>query len=123
LSTYHYAVAHKSPLNEELLAKIKQIGGSPAEVDMCAVGSYDGLHVIYKMIEATGGKRDPAKAVDAVKGLAFDSPRGPVKIDPETRHVRQTVYLREIAKDGDRYINKELEAFPDQPDYGLAQGK
>jgi branched-chain amino acid transport system substrate-binding protein len=123
LSTYHYAVAHKSPLNEELLAKIKQIGGSPAEVDMCAVGSYDGLHVIYKMIEATGGKRDPAKAVEAVKGLAFDSPRGPVKIDPETRHVRQTVYLREIAKDGDRYINKELEAFPDQPDYGLAQGK
>jgi branched-chain amino acid transport system substrate-binding protein len=119
LSTYHYAVAHKSALNDQMLATIKDLGGSPAEVDMCAVGAYDGLHVIYKMIEATGGKRDPAKAVEAVKGLAFESPRGPVKIDPETRHVRQTVYLREVAKDGDRYINKELEAFPDQPDYGL----
>jgi branched-chain amino acid transport system substrate-binding protein len=106
-------------LNDQMLAAIKNLGGSPAEVDMCAVGAFDGLHVIYKMIEATGGKRDPAKAVEAVKGLEFESPRGLVKIDPETRHVRQTVYLREVAKDGDRYINKELEAFPDQPDYGL----
>jgi branched-chain amino acid transport system substrate-binding protein len=120
LSTYHYAVAHKSALNDQLLAKIKELGGAPEEVDMCAVGAYDGLHVIYKMIDATDGKRDPAKAVAAVKGLAFESPRGPVKIDPDTRHVRQTVYLREVAKDGTRYINKELEAFPDQPDYGLA---
>jgi branched-chain amino acid transport system substrate-binding protein len=76
LSTYHYAVAHKSALNDQLLAKIKELGGSPDDVDMCAVGAYDGLHVIYKMIEATGGKRDPATAIAAVKGFSFESPRG-----------------------------------------------
>ena len=59
------------------------------------------MHVIYKMIEATDGKQDAEKAVDAVKGLSWTSPRGPVSIEPETRHITQNIYLREVAKDAD----------------------
>ncbi len=118
-STYHYSIAHKSPENEKFLAKIKELGGSLDEVNMCAVGAFDGIHVIYKMIEATKGKRDPAAAIAAVKSAAWISPRGPVKIDPETRHIQQTVYLREIVREGGRLINREIASFPDQPDTGL----
>ena len=71
------------------------------------------------MIEATGGKQDAQKAVDAVKGLAWESPRGPVSIDPETRHITQNIYLREVAKGDDGvYYNKEIKTFEKQPDPG-----
>ena len=74
------------------------------------------------MIAATGGKQDAEKAVEAVKGLAWESPRGPVKIDPETRHITQPIYLREVAKDTQgRWINKEIASVPDQKDPGLAK--
>ena len=77
-----------------------------------SVGAYDGMHVIYKMIEATGGKQDAQKAVDAVKGLAWESPRGPVSIDAESRHITQNIYLREVAKAEDgTYYNKEIATF------------
>ena len=79
------------------------------------------MHVIYKMIEATGGEQDAQKAVDAVKGLAWESPRGPVQIDAESRHITQNIYLREVAKAADgTYYNKEIATFEKQPDPGLA---
>lgn len=121
LSTYHYAVSHDSPENKKFLDLIKKTGGSVDEVTMTAVAAYDGAHVIYKMIEATDGKRDPAKAVDAAKALKWTSPRGPVSIDPTTRHIRQNVYLRTVEKTGGKFINKELETFPAQPDWALSK--
>ncbi|MCA0451961.1 MAG: ABC transporter substrate-binding protein, partial [Proteobacteria bacterium] len=58
----------------------------------------------------------------AVKGMAWESPRGPVKIDAETRHITQTIYLREVAKDASgKWINKEIQSFPEQGDPGLAK--
>lgn len=122
-STYHYSTAHKSPENEKFLTKLKELHGSVDDVNMCAVGAFDGVHVIYKMIEANQGKRDPAAAIAAVKTLAWTSPRGPVKIDPESRHIRQNIYLREVAREGGKLINKEIQTFPDQPDSGLTGGK
>ncbi len=119
LSTFHYAPSHASPENQRFLAAIEKGGGSLSEVMMTSVGAFDGMHVIYKMIEATNGQRDPKKAIEAVKGLRWNSPRGPVVIDPETRHIRQNVYLRIVEKQDGRLFNKEIETFPDQPDYGL----
>jgi branched-chain amino acid transport system substrate-binding protein len=71
------------------------------------------------MIEATGGKQDAAKAVAAVKGMAWESPRGPVKIDPDSRTVNQTIYLRAVEKSGGKLINNEIKTYPDVPDLGL----
>ncbi len=82
------------------------------------------MRVIYKMIEATGGEQDAAKAVEAVKGMAWESPRGPVSIDPESRHITQNIYLREVAKAEDgTYYNKEIQTFAKMTDPGLAAAK
>jgi branched-chain amino acid transport system substrate-binding protein len=119
LSTYHYALSHDSPENAAFLDLLKKDGADLGQVTMTAVAAYDGARVIYKMIEATDGQRDAQKAVDAVKGMEWVSPRGPVSIDPDTRHITQNVYLREVSKVDGQYINKELETFEAQPDWAL----
>jgi branched-chain amino acid transport system substrate-binding protein len=122
LTSFHYAVSHDSPENKVFTEAAAKALGNPAELSFPAVGAYDGMHVIAKMIEATGGKQDAAKAVEAVKGLAWNSPRGPVSIDAKSRHITQTIYLREVAKDaGGKLVNKEIESFPNQTDPGLAK--
>jgi len=120
-TTYHYAVSHDSPENKAFVEAARKAIGNPAELSFPAVSAFDGMHVIYKMIEATGGEQNAQEAVDAVKGLAWISPRGPVMIDPESRHITQNVYLREVAKAEDgTYYNKEIKTFEKQGDPGLA---
>ena len=121
LSTYHYSVSHDSPQNKAFLDQIVKDGGNAGDVTMTSVAAYDGARLIYKMIEGTDGQPDPDKAIAAVKGMQWESPRGPVSIDPETRHIRQNVYVREVAKSDGKLINKEIETFKDQPDWGLTQ--
>ena len=120
LTTFHYAVSHDSPENKKFVEEARKAIGNPVELSFPSVGAYDGMHVIYKMIEATGGKKDAEKAVDAVKGMEWISPRGPVSIDPESRHMTQNIYLREVAKAEDgTYYNKEIQTFEKQGDPGL----
>lgn len=120
-TTFHYALSHDSPENKAFVEAAAKAIGNRAELSFPAVGAYDGMHVIYRMIQATGGKQDAAKAVAAVKGLAWTSPRGPVSIEPESRHITQNIYLREVAKAADgTYINKETQTFEKQGDPGLA---
>jgi branched-chain amino acid transport system substrate-binding protein len=121
LSTYHYAVSHNSPENKAFLDQMVKNGGKLDEVTMTSVAAYDGARLIYKMIEATDGQRDPAKAIDAVKGMKWVSPRGPVSIDPETRHIRQNVYVREVRKVDGKLINQEIQTFDAQPDWALSK--
>ncbi|MFS8046159.1 ABC transporter substrate-binding protein [Rhizobium sp. BR 314] len=123
-TTFHYAISHDSAENKAFIAAADKAIGNPAELTFPAVGAFDGMHVIYKMIEATGGKQDAQKAVDAVKGLSWASPRGPVTIDAESRHITQNIYLREVTKGDDgKYYNKEIQTFEKQGDPGLAAAK
>lgn len=120
LTTFHYSVAHDSPENKAFVEAARKAIGNPAELSFPAVAAYDGMYVITKMITATGGKPDAQKAVDAVKGLSWVSPRGPVSIDAESRHITENIYLREVAKAADgTYYNKEIAAFETQGDPGL----
>ncbi|MFT3939095.1 ABC transporter substrate-binding protein [Rhodopseudomonas sp.] len=121
LSTYHYAVSHDSPENKAFLAQLEKGGAKLGDITMTSVAAYDGARLIYKMIEATGGKQDPDKAIKSVEGMKWTSPRGPVSIDPTTRHITQNVYLREVVKQDGKLINKEIETFKDQPDWGLVK--
>ena len=123
-TTFHYAVSHESPENKTFVEAASKAIGNPAELSFPSVGAFDGMNVIYKMIEATAGEQDAQKAVDAVKGLSWISPRGPVSIDPESRHITQNIYLREVAKaDDGSYYNKEIQTFEKQGDPGLAAVK
>lgn len=121
LSTYHYALSHASPENKAFLERLAKVGMPDDKVTMTAVAAYDGARVIYKMIEATNGQRDPEKAIAAVKGMKWVSPRGPVSIDPATRHITQNIYLREVAKQDGKLINREIQTFEAQPDWALVK--
>jgi len=122
-TTFHYSQVHDSEKNRAFVAKHKELFGSSDNVTFTSVGAYDGTHVIYKMVEATGGKSDGAKAVEAVKGMAWESPRGPLKIDPNSRHVTQNVYLRVTEMVNGKLQNTEVATFADQPDFGFKAGK
>ena len=79
------------------------------------------MHLIYKALEETKGATAGDQLVAAMKNAKWTSPRGPVRIEPDTRHITQNIYLREVAKGSDgKLINKEIQTFPNQKDPGLA---
>ena len=74
--------------------------------DTFSIGGYDGMHLIYEALKKTGGNTDGDALIAAAKGMTWESPRGPILIDPETRDIIQTVYLGKVAKVGGviRYV-------------------
>lgn len=117
-TAFHYSGAHDSPANKAFVAALRKQDAN-AVANYAAVGAWDGMHVIHKMIEATGGQKDGAKALAAARNLQWESPRGPVRIDAKSRHITQNVYLRKVEKAGDQLINKEIQSFGPQLDHGL----
>jgi branched-chain amino acid transport system substrate-binding protein len=117
-TSFHYAAAHDSAANKAFIAALKKKDAN-AVANYASVGAWDGMFVIHKMIEATEGKRDGLKAIAAARALQWESPRGPVRIDPKTRHIVQNVYLRKVEKQGGLLVNKEVQSFGPQIDFGL----
>ena len=75
------------------------------------VGAYDGMALIYDIIAKSGGKIDADKAMDVVKGWKTQSPRGPISIDPQTRDIVQTIYVRRVEKKSGELWNVEFDKF------------
>jgi len=120
-TAFHYSAAHDSAANKAFVAALAK-QNKDAVANYASVGAWDGMYVIHKMIEATGGKRDGDKAIAAAKALKWESPRGPVAIDATTRHITQNVYLRTVEKGaGGVLFNKELQSFGPQGDHGLGK--
>jgi len=117
-TAFHYSGAHDSSENRRFVEALKKRDPN-AVANYASVGAWDGMYVIQKMIEATGGKRDGAKALAAARMLKWESPRGPVQIDSKTRHITQNVYLRKVEKVGGILVNKEVQSFGPQTDFGL----
>ena len=107
VTAFHYDYNHASPLNKEFVAAYnKAFGRNP---DIYSIGGYDGMQLIYAALEKTGGKADGQDLIDAAKGMAWESPRGPISIDPETRDIVQTVYIRRVEKVDGRLVNVEFD--------------
>lgn len=107
LSAWHYDYNHKSKMNEAFVKAFNaEFKRNP---DFFAVGGYDGMHVIYEALKKTGGKADGDSLVAAAKGMKWESPRGPVSIDPETRDIVQTVYIRKVEKVGGAIVNVDID--------------
>ena len=119
-TAFHYSAAHDSPANKAFVAALAK-QNKDVVANYASVGAWDGMAVIHKMIEATGGKRDGDKAMAAAKAMKWESPRGPVAIDPQTRHITQNVYLRTVEKAGGLLVNKEVQNFGAQVDHGLGK--
>ena len=83
-----------------------------------AAAGYDTMHVIYEVAKKLGGNIDGDKAMAAIKGMKWTSPRGPVSIDPETRDIDQTVYIRKVEKKDGKLANVEFDKIPDVKDPG-----
>jgi branched-chain amino acid transport system substrate-binding protein len=86
--------------------------------DFFTVGGYDGMHLIYATLQKTGGKTDGDALIAAAKGMAWDSPRGPMSIDPQTRDVVQTVHIFKVEKVGGELRNVEIDNVPNVKDPG-----
>jgi branched-chain amino acid transport system substrate-binding protein len=84
--------------------------------DFFSVGGYDGMHLIYDALTKSGGKTDGDSLIAAAKGANWESPRGPFSIDPETRDVIQTVYIRRVEKVDGRLRNVEIDKFENVKD-------
>ncbi len=117
VSDYDYT--HKSPLNQQFVKAFNdEFHRNP---DFFAVGGYDGTHLIYEALNKTGGKADGDSLIAAAKGMAWESPRGQISIDPETRDIVQTVYIRRVQKVGDRLENVEFDSVPNVKDPAKAR--
>jgi branched-chain amino acid transport system substrate-binding protein len=111
-----YSASHNSPKNKEYVAAFKKAYNT--RPNFISLGGYDGMHVIYEGLKKTGGKTDGDSMIAAIKGMKWESPRGPAQIDPETRDIIHNVYVRKVERvDGELY-NQEFETFEAVKDPG-----
>ena len=107
ITSAHYDYNLASARNKEFVAAYN--AAFKRNPDFFSVGGYDGMHLIYEALKKTGGNTDGDALIAAAKGMAWQSPRGPMSIDPATRDVVQTVYLRRVEKVGDALRNVEFD--------------
>jgi branched-chain amino acid transport system substrate-binding protein len=110
----HYDYNHHSKLNEDFVQAYK--ADYHRNPDFFSVGGYDGMHMIDLALQKAGDKTDGDTLVNAAKGASWESPRGPISIDRETRDIVQTVYIRKVEKVSGQSINVEIDAIPNVKD-------
>jgi len=109
-----YSAAHDSALNKTYVADfLKTAGERP---DFASLGAYDGLHMVYEALKKTGGDADGDKLIAAMKGMAWESPRGPISLDADTRDIISNIYIRKVEKINGELWAKEFETFPNVKD-------
>jgi branched-chain amino acid transport system substrate-binding protein len=118
ITSFHYSAAHNSAENAAFKKAYAEVNGDKVRPNFMAAAGYDGMAVIYEALKKTGGSTDVDKLLAAIKGMKLTSPRGPIMIDPDTRDVVQTVYIRKVEKVGGGLYNVEFDKFPEQKDPG-----
>jgi branched-chain amino acid transport system substrate-binding protein len=107
VTAFHYDANHQSAANGKFVGAYKvAFGRNP---DYFSVGGWDGMHVVYEALKKAGGNADGEALVGAAKGMKWESPRGPISIDPETRDIIQTVYIRRVEKVAGQLLNVEID--------------
>ena len=118
-TAFHYSAAHDSPANKKFVAALKKRDPN-AVANYASVGAWDGMYVIHKMIEATGGKRDGAKAIAAARDAAVGEPARPGAHRPEDApHRAERLPAQGREGRAAQLVNKEVQSFGPQIDYGL----
>ncbi|TFL15116.1 ABC transporter substrate-binding protein [Pusillimonas caeni] len=103
VSSMHYSAAHDSATNKAYVAEFLKLSNGELPNSM-SVGAYDAMHLIYESLKKTGGEATGKRLLDAMKGMSWESPRGPISIDPDTRDIIQNVYIRRVENvDGQMY--------------------
>jgi branched-chain amino acid transport system substrate-binding protein len=111
ITGHFYSANHDSPENKAFVAEVRKANKN-MRPNFMSVGGYDAMALAYAALKKTNGDTDGTKLVDAMKGMAWVSPRGPITIDAKTRDIVQDIYMREVKKvDGELY-NVEFATFP-----------
>ncbi len=118
ITSFHYSAAHDSPENKAFLKAYVDANGTKLRPNFMACAGYDGMAAIAEALKKTGGSTEPEAFLAALKGMKLMSPRGPIMIDPETRDIVQTVYIRRVEKVDGILYNIEFDKFPDVKDPG-----
>ena len=118
ITTFHYSFAHDSPENKAFVKAYAETNGTKLRPNFMAAGGYDGMAAIAEALKKTKGSTDPEALMAAFKGLKLTSPRGPIMVDPDTRDIVQTVYVRRVEKVNGQLVNVEFDRFPDVKDPG-----
>lgn len=113
---FHYSAAHPSPLNKKFIQGFADANGG-RRANYMAVGAYDGMRVIMKALEATKGAGGET-LLNAMKGQTFESPRGLVLIDAQTRDIVQDIYIRKVERIKDQLYNVEFDSLKAVKDPG-----
>lgn len=111
ITSFHYAESHQSPQNKAYVAAYEKAypNGRP---NFMSVAGYDGMHLIDLVLKKTSGNADGDAFMAAARGMKWTSPRGPVSIDPATRDIVQTVYIRKVERVAGKLQNVEFDQVP-----------
>lgn len=120
VTTHHYSAAHNSALNKKFVAAYQAANGG-MRPNFMAVGAYDGMRVIYEALKATKGNTSGDALLGAMKGQIFESPRGPIFIDAQTRDVVHNIYVRRVERQNGQLYNVEIATIPDVKDPGKSK--
>lgn len=117
VTSHHYSAAHPSALNKKFVDAFKKANNN-LRPNFMAVGGYDGMRVIYEALKVTKGQGGGDALLGAMKGQIFESPRGPIFIDAQTRDIVQNIYLRKVEKKDGQLYNIEFDVINDVKDPG-----
>jgi branched-chain amino acid transport system substrate-binding protein len=109
VTAHLYSADHQSAANKAYVAAFEK--ANHFRPNFMSVGGYDGMHLVYAALNKTGGKADGDSLIAAMKGQKWESPRGPVEIDPATRDIIQNIYIRKVEKKNGQLYNVEFETF------------
>ncbi|MBI1943120.1 MAG: ABC transporter substrate-binding protein [Betaproteobacteria bacterium] len=112
ITVHHYNANLDNPANKRLVAAWKKEYGADSTPDFMAVQGYDGMAAIAHGVRANKGKLDADSFINSLRGWKFDSPRGPISIDPRTRDIVMNEYLSELTKSGGRLVQKNIGTIP-----------
>src|SRR5204863_3219422 len=110
ITAWHYDYKLDNKLNQAFVKEFNAMHGR--NPDFFSIGGYDGMHAIYETLKKTKGNTDGDALIAAAKGLKWESPRGPMMIDAETRDVVQDVYIRRVQKVGNELVNVPFDKIP-----------
>jgi branched-chain amino acid transport system substrate-binding protein len=118
VTALHYSPSSTTQANAQFVSGLKQKYGQDRIPNVASISAYDSMQMIFQMIKATDGKQDGDKAMAAIKGYSWESPRGPVTVDPVTRELVQNIYIRRVEKLNGAYVNKPFKTYPAIKDPG-----
>jgi branched-chain amino acid transport system substrate-binding protein len=104
-----YSAAHDSATNSAYVAAFEK--ANKFRPNVVSLAAYDGMHLIYEALKKTGGRSDGDTLLGAMKGMTWESPRGPIFIDPQTRDVVNNIYIRKVEKINGQLYNTEFATF------------